>query len=242
MTDFNSTLDALAHEIQGILKADESVPMTKTEFAAYCAEQIKLAKADTDPAPRLAALAEQVALAKAYTWENSGPFGVSIYSGELAVTAQSAHAERNPQVVDSEKNGQGMAVPGPQATPSGGAFEAPSGPTGPASNTARPAMTAMPPAFPQSEPAANAEGFIAKAEVAKSAEALLAAAHSLLAEEGKSHQEPVAEALKAPMNKDDGWPADLASESFLQRKPEVAPEEDFGGDPEGLGRGKIVRD
>jgi hypothetical protein len=97
----------------------------------------------------------------------------------------------------------------------------------------------MPPTFPQSEPAANAEGFIAKAaEVlakADGGDALLAELKGMLDAEAQPGDE-----VKAPVAKDDGWPLDLATESFLNDTPAVRDEDNFGFDPNGLGRGKLV--
>ena len=134
-----------------------------------------------------------------------------------------------------------MSVPGPQAAPAAGAFESASGPGGPSGNTVRPAGSYMPPTFPQSEPASNAEGFIAKAAevLAKSdgGDVLLAELKSML--DGEA---PATDADAAPTSvaKDDGWPLDLATDSFLNEKPAMQDEDDFGRDPDGLGRGKLV--
>lgn len=245
--ELNKTLDAIGTELAGLLSVEDINPQSQTmtldQFVAYCAEQIKLAKADANPTPRLAALSQIVALAKAYSWEDGAAMSVPLFSGELAVTSQSAYAERNPTAIDSEMNGQGFSVPGLQAAPAGGAFETSSaGPSGPPSNTAKPAARYMPPAFPQSEPAAAAQGFMAKAAsiLEKSAEGktLLAEFNALLGNEPA--QPGDGDGFKKAVSKDDGWPHDLATDTFLNGKPAVANEDDFGTDPNGLGRGKPV--
>lgn len=234
MPTFNETLDALDQELSLVLKEDNSVPMTQAELVAYVQEQVELAKADADPSERLIALREVVSLAKAYGWESNDTMSVAVFSGPLSVQAQSAQAEKI-----AEHPGKSLpTAPGQEASPSSGAFEAPSGPTGPAGNTARPAASHMPPTFPQAEPAASSEGFIAKAEDKD----LLDAMHGMLDDEGKAHKEEVHADLKDEVKKDDGWPLDLSTESFLERKPEVPAAEDFGSDPDGLGRGKVVKD
>lgn len=226
MPELKETLDAIDQELAGLLKADEPLKMTLDEVLSYAREQIGLAKADSDPAPRLAALREVINLAKAYGWEENNTMSVAVYSGDCAVQRMSAHAERN-----AEHPGQGLGVPGPEASPASGAFESASGPTGPASNTASPAARYMPPAFPQSEPAASAEGFMAKAaDVLKSVdggEALLDELKGMLNTEAKAGD---GEGFTKEI-KDDGWPLDLSTPSFLEGEPEVKSDEDFGVDP-----------
>jgi len=247
MPELNDTLEAIGKELAGLIKAEEPATekvMTPEEFVAYAAEQITLAKSDEDPKPRLEHLAGVVDLAKAYSWEDGGGMSVSVYSGPLSVQAGSRQAEKI-----AEHPGKPCGVD-QKASPSTGAFEAASGPTGPASNTARPAARYMPPAFQQSEPAANAEGFLAKAAtVLKSVdggELLLGELAAMLSEDAKAEAvaagEPTADKGSAePIAKmDDGWPSDCAAESFLKGEPEIKEDEDFGADPADLGRGKTI--
>lgn len=244
MSDLNTTLEALGTELAGLLSTEnatpETVSMTLDQFVDYCKSQIELAKADTDPAARVEALKAVVDLAKAYSWENGAAMSVPVYSGPLSRQAQSAEAEKI-----AEHPGRGLGVPGPEASPSNGAFEAASGITGPATHTARAAERHMPPALPMSTPAAGNEGFIAKAalteaiEKAADGQALLDSLKSMLDDEATKdapaqiNEEPVAK-------QDDGWPADLSTKAFLDGEAEIPAAEDFGTDPAGLGRGKHI--
>lgn len=244
MPDLTATLEAIGTELAGLLSDDTPaiVEMKFAEFVDYCNQQIGLAKNDSNPAPRINALVEVVNLAKAYTWEDGSTMSVPVFSGPESVQAQSAYAER---IADHP----GLSLPtapGQQAVPGGGqggAFEAPSGPSGPSGNTVSPAASYMPPTFPQSEPAAGAQGFMAKAAQvlakAENGDALLGELKALLDAEAQPGD---GNDLKDEVKKDDGWPLDLATESFLEDKPAVRNEDDFGKDPGGLGRGKIIRD
>lgn len=239
MPDLSKTFDAIDTELAGLLSDDNTeakpttVAMTPDQFLAYVGEQIKLAKADVDPRPRVEALKQVVALAKAYAWESSDPFNVPVYSGDLSRQAQSADAER---IADHPGKGLGTGVE--QGAPSG-AFAGAAGPTGPASNTASPEQRIMPPAFPQSTPTASSQGFMAKAAQvlakADNGEALLAELGAMLDQEAEAGDGDAV----ATDSRDDGWPLDLASESFLDGK-QVPPADNFGVDPNGLGRGKTV--
>lgn len=239
MPAITDTLAAIGTELAGLLSADSATrSMTLPQVVAYCKQQIDLAKSDSDPAPRIAALSAVVALAKAYTWEDGAAMTVPVFSGELSVDAQSAAAERI-----AEHPGMSLATaPGDQASPAGGAFEMPSGVAGPSGNTVRPAGTFMPPTFPQSEPAAGAMGFMAKAAaaLAKSGDAaVLNELKAILEGEAKPGD---GDALKDSVRKDDGWPLDLATKTFLEGKNEIPSEDDFGPDPHNLRRGKVLRD
>lgn len=234
MPELNDHLDAIGKELAGLLKADDDTPaavdMTPEDLVKYAAEQIALAKSDADPKPRLEHLAGVVDLAKAYSWEDGGSMSVSVYSGPLSVQAGSRQAEKI-----AEHPGKGLGT-GSQAAPAAGAFESASGPTGPASNTAKPEARYMPPTFPQSAPAGAAEGWMAKAaDLLKSVDggqALVAEFQAMLNAEaqpgdGDEERKEAAELAK----KADGWPDDLATESFLDDKPAVRDEDDFGSDP-----------
>jgi len=239
MPAITDTLAAIGTELAGLLSADSDTrAMTLTEVIDYCKSQIDLAKADTDPAPRIAALSAVVALAKAYSWETSSTMTVPVFSGELSVNAQSAAAERI-----AEHPGKSLpTAPGTQASPSSGAFENNAGPTGPVGNTVRPAASYMPPASPHSTPAANAMGFVAKAAevLAKSGDAaMLNELKAILEGEAKPGD---GEEMKDNVRKDDGWPADLATKTFLDGKSEIPTEDDFGPDPHNLRRGKVILD
>lgn len=239
MPNFTDQIAAIDSELAALLTPVESEPepqvitMTPEELASYAKNQLELAKADTDPTARLTALHEVIALAKAYSWEEKGSMGVSVYGGPLSVGAQSASGE------ESEKS---VSVPGPQASPGAQGFEASGGDmSGPAPTAA---ARAMPPAFPVS-PAASGQGWISKAEVeaviakADNADALAAAMKDLLSQpvEGDITIEQEPEAVA----KDDAhWPADLASKQFLDGEKVTDDVIDFGDDPDGLGRGKIV--
>ena len=75
----------------------------------------------------------------------------------------------------------------------------------------------------------------AHVELAKSdnGKALLAEFESML------DAEPAKPGDKEPteVSKDEGWPSDCATESFLEGKQAIANEDDFGDDTPGLGRG-----
>ena len=227
MPDMNQHLDALGAELAGLLKADDAATetvMTPEAFVAYATEQMALAKSDKDPTERLEHLAAVVELAKAHGWEESDTFSVSVYSGPLSVSAGSRQAEKI-----AEHPGKGLGVSQEAPVASGG-FEGASGVTGPASNTAAPAARYMPPAFPESTPAASAEGWMSKAAVVLKShgeDALLAELTAMLGEEAQPDDGK--EEVEVAKN-DDVWPDDLATESFLADKPAVAEEDNFGPD------------
>lgn len=239
MTELNDTLEAIGKELSGLFAApaqSSAVDMTLVEFVAYCKSQIDIAKSDTNSSVRLAELCKQFEIAKMHGWEETDTMSVAIYGGDLSVESQSASAERL-----APPDGQGISVPGAQAAPASGAFESASGPTGPASNTAKPAARYMPPAFPQATPVASGEGWMAKAAEFKASLAKAEGGAGLLAEfEAMLAQEPAKPGDAAPtqVTKDDGWPGDLATDSFLEGKQAFANEDYFGTDPNGLGRGK----
>ena len=82
---------------------------------------------------------------------------------------------------------------------------------------------------------------MAKAAEFKTSLAKAVGGASLLAEfEAMLGQEPAKEGDAAPtqVNKDDGWPGDCATDSFLEGKQAFASEDYFGTNPNGLGRGK----
>lgn len=227
MSTIQDTLAAIAKELEGLrVPGPLTKAMTSEELIEYTKEQIALAKKDTDPGPRIKALSEVVNLAKAYSWEDGGTMSVAVYSGELSVQAGSRQAE----IMDTT-----LGVPGPQASSSSGGMEAPSGVTGPATNTARPVMRIMPPALPESTPAAGGEGWIAKAEsVLKSVDggaALLAELKGMLGAEARPGD---GAGFRQPVVKDEGWPADLATKEFLEGKPASPRADDFGSDPSDL--------
>jgi len=239
MPNLNETLEAIGTELAGLLATDSTpatVEMTLDDFVSYCKQQIDLAKADANPADRVKHIHEIVSLAKAYSWEDGGTMNVPVFTGPESEPAQSAAAEKI-----AEHPGMGLGVPGPQATPADGAFEQPGGVAGPSGNTVRPAASHMPPAFPQSEPAASAEGFMAKAASvlakAENGDALLAELKGMLNAEAQPGDE---KASHDDVKKDDGWPLDLSTPHFLEDKPAVSDEDDFGTDPSNLGRGKLV--
>lgn len=233
MPELNDHLDAIGKELAGLLKSDDTpaaVDMTPEDLVKYAAEQIELAKSDEDPKPRLEHLAGVVDLAKAYSWEDGGSMSVSVYSGPLSVQAGSRQAEKI-----AEHPGKPCGVD-QKATPAAGAFENASGPTGPASNTAKPTARYMPPTFPQSSPAGAAEGWMAKAaDLLKSVdggEALVAEFQAMLNDEAQPGDgDDARKEAELAKKDDDGWPADLATESFLDDKPAVRDEDDFGSDP-----------
>ncbi len=241
MTELNATLEAIGKELTGLFTAPAqpaAVDMTLGEFVTYCKSQIDLAKSDTDSTVRLAELCKVFEIAKMHGWEETDTMSVSIFSGDLSVESQSASAERL-----APPDGQSLSVPGGQAAPASGAFEGASGPTGPASNTAKPAARYMPPAFPQTAPASSGEGWMAKAAEFKAHLAKAAGGAGLIAEfEAMLANEPAQVGDTAPtqVSKDDGWPGDLATESFLEGKQAHASEDYFGTDPNGLGRGVQV--
>lgn len=225
MPEFKEHLDALGKELAGLLKADDAQDMTPEQFLAYTTEQIALAKSDKDPTERLEHLAGVVELAKMHSWEESDTMSVSVYSGPLSVQAGSRQAEKI-----AEHPGKGLGVSQEAPVASGG-FEGAAGPTGPASNTASPEARYMPPAFPQSMPTGAAEGWMAKAaDLLKSVdggEGLLAELTEMLnaeAQPGDGEEDVI------KSDDDDGWPADMATESFLDGKPAVRDEDDFGAD------------
>lgn len=229
-TDINKTFDAIDSELASLMSVGtsaDSLVMNQTQFVHYCQEQIALAKAGEDAENRVAHLKEIVSLAKKEGWEETDTQTVSVYSGELSVQSQSRW---------KEKMEAGFTPPGPEGVPTSGGFEnGGGGPTGPASNTAAPAGRYMPPAFPQATPAASAEGFIAKADAFKEnlakahgGEALIAEFNAMLGAE-TTEGAPAIEAV--PVQKDDGWPKDLAAESFLNGTEPVAAADDFGADP-----------
>jgi hypothetical protein len=225
MTDVSKTLEAIGAELSDLLTHEdistaETVEMTLEQFVEYCKSEIAKAKADEDPAPRIAALQKAVELAKMENWEDGATASIPVFGGELSVQAQSAH---------SEMSEQSVSVPGPQASPSGAAFEAASGPTAAAGT---PALRAMPPAFPTS-PAAGAQGFMAKARdvLGKSAEgqSLLAEFSAML--DAEPAQPGDAEAGAPAEVVDHGWPRDMSTSTFLEGSKPVASEDDFGADP-----------
>ena len=218
MSDITTVLDAISTELSGLRTTPPAtVPMTLDAFQQYCDTQIKLAKADANPAPRISALIEVVRVAKAHGWESLDTMQVPAYPGDVGETAA------------AEKMDVTLATPGQVAPPTGtGGFEAAAtGPTGPATNTAAPAMRAMPPTFPQSTPAGAGEGWLAKAQelLAKSTDAALRNELTALltAAGSKDAAIPVAK-------HDDDWPLDLATPAFLTGA-KLKPEDDFGGDP-----------
>lgn len=217
MPTINEALAAVEKELAAIVApAPVTKSMTHAEFIAYVQEQVALAKTDADPVARIDALRKQIDLAK-NGWETSATIPVSVYSGDLSIDATSAAGER------SEVS---LSVPGPQSAPAAGAFESEGSMSGPAPTAD---ARIMPPALPQSQPAAGAEGFMAKAEkvLAKAVDGnMLIAA---LRDELEDKPAPV-------IAKDsDGWPTDLARDTA-----DVDAEGDFGFDPAGLGRGKLV--
>lgn len=234
MTDLTTTFTAIDKELAALLPngsapAISKMDMTPAQFVNYCGEQIALAKAGEDAANRIAHLQEIVSLAK-QGFEDGATVSVALYAGDLSVQAQSRWAE---------KMEQSFSVPGPQAAPATGGMEVPSGPTGPLSNTAAPALSAMPPAFP-TVPASGAEGFIAKAAAvlakAENGQALLAELTGMLTAEAQP-----GDGRASYVEKDDGWPHDLATKTFLDGATPTPAEDDFGGDPAvGLPRGKLV--
>jgi len=246
MPNLKETFAAIDKELSGLL--DDSSPqtaaMTAEQFVVYVQDQLTLAKSDSDPSARISALREVVSLAKAYSWEDNDTMSVPVFSGELSKPGQSAAAER---IAEHPGMGLGSSVPqGSTPAPEGSAFAGAAGPSGPASNTASPAARYMPPATPQSEPASPSEGFMAKAAalLEKSADgaALMTELKAMLDAEAQPGDGAAAKAEAAAAAKDEGWPLDLATEAFLENKPAVRSEDDFGADPSGLGRGKIIFD
>lgn len=237
MTDISKTLHTIEAELQALRVEEHSTAVTKTmtfdEFIAYVQEQTALVKSDSDPKPRIEALIKVVALAKMENWEEGSTAAFPIFSGPESVQAQSANAERN-----AGDDGQSLGMPpGPQAAPSGAAFESASGPTGPATNTAAPASRAMPP-VPGAQPT-GAGGFMAKARevLGKSAEgqALLSEFASFL-DSAPAEGVTFDDDAKAPVAKDAGWPDDLANEHFLNEQAAPEDADNFGTDPDGLSR------
>jgi hypothetical protein len=236
MTDLLKNFEAIEAAIAGLMVPDnegaQTLSLTPEQFINYCNEQIELAKAGEDTENRLKHVSDVVALMKGDGqggWVETDTRNVSVFAGELSVQAQSRWAEK------MEAN---FSNP-PEAPAASGGFESPTGITGPASNTAMPEARHMPGSAPQSEPAASPEGFMAKAKslLAKSdgGEALLAELQSLLDAEVADESITV-EGEDAPaagkVAKDDGWPADLATGSFLEGTEPVPGAEDFGSDPD----------
>ncbi len=239
MTDLTKNFEAIESAIAGLMAPENDAPkelkLTPSQFINYCNEQIALAKAGEDTEARLAHVKEVVAMMKRDnkgSWMETDTRSVAVYGGELSVQAQSRWAEK------MESN---FSSP-PQAPVASGGFESPAGITGPASNTASPEARHFPGSAPQSEPAANAEGFMAKASaiLAKSdgdEAGLVAELKALLDAEGAEGDDVTIvdekeNLAKTNRNKDDGWPADLATGHFLDGKEAVEDVEDFGNDPE----------
>lgn len=225
MTDLTKTFAAIDSELAGLLSADDAttIDMDAEQFTGYCQAQIELAKAGEDAANRISHLQEVIAKAKGGGWSDNSTIPVKVYRGELSVDAQSRWAE---------KMDVNFRVPGPEASPAAGAFAKPSGPTGPASNTAAPAGRYMPPATPTSTPAATSEGFIAKArEVlgkADGATELLSQFNALLT--GEASEPGDLEITPTPRELDT-WPDDMASKESMAGDAPLAEVDSFGGDP-----------
>lgn len=236
MTDLTKNFEAIESAIAGLMAPENEGPqtlsLTPEQFVNYCNAQIELAKAGEDTENRLKHVGEVVAMMKADnmgSWVETDTRNVPVFTGELSVQAQSRWAEK------MESN---FSQP-PQAPVASGGFESPSGITGPASNTAMPEARHMPGQAPQSEPAAESKGFMAKAKSllakADGGEALIAELQAILdAEGGEGSDVTVVEDAPAveKVAKDDGWPADLSTPQFLDGAEAVESVEDFGIDPE----------
>ncbi len=246
MTDTSETFNDIDNALADLEVVHTQEPATvtleATEVAHYIHHQVELLKTDTNPGPRLEALRQVVALAKAWSWEDTETMPIPLYTGELSVQQTSAMADRIGPVSDGISDGVGFWVPDPkqlEPKPSqrdGGAFQVPQTyPHVKPTAFIDPKESIMPPAFPKVTPGQN---YISKAAVdlikqVDGGEELLGQLQNLLEEVAEDGDGEGFEGVAATQ---DSWPNDMSTPQFMDGAEAVADEDYFGTDPQGLTR------